>query len=186
MRMGERPFGTVRVGVSTSLLRQELTRAALHSLALAVVALGLVVVVGLGAGHMLLQSLRKMAQRMERLGRRQSGAVDLTRDDELGALAAKVNQLGEQLHADHQQWQSETTQMKGILDSLEDAVIVLNAKRQVVVCNQAAEARLGKWLGSTVGETPEPLGAADHPLAPFVTGLFDDGIERRNTPVKVA
>src|SRR5207245_9277384 len=63
MRMGERPFGTVRVGVSTSLLRQELTRAALHSLALAVVALGLVVVVGLGAGHMLLQSLRKMAQR---------------------------------------------------------------------------------------------------------------------------
>lgn len=186
MRMGERPFGTVRVGVSTSLLRQELAQSALHSLVLAVVALGLFVVVGLGAGHMLLQSLRKIAQRMERLGRRQSGAVDLTRDDELGELAARVNQLGERVHADHQQWQSETTQMDGILDSLEDAVIVLNAKRQVVFCNQAAEALLGKWLGSTVGETPEPLWAADHPLAPFVTGLFDDGIERRNTPVKVA
>jgi nitrogen fixation/metabolism regulation signal transduction histidine kinase len=185
MRMGERPFGTVRVGVSTSLLRQELTRAALHSLALAVVALGLVVVVGLGAGHMLLQSLRKMAQRMERLGRRQSGAVDLTRDDELGALAAKVNQLGEQVHADHQQWQSETTKMERILDSLEDAVIVLNAKRQVVFCNQAAEALLGNWLGSTVGETPEPLEATDHPLAPFVAELFDDGVERRNAAVKV-
>jgi len=186
MRMGERPFGTVRVGVSTSLLRQELAQSALHSLVLAVVAVGLFVVVGLGAGHMLLQSLRKIAQRMERLGRRQSGAVDLTRDDELGELAARVNQLGERVHADHQQWQSETTQMEGILDSLEDAVIVLNAKRQVVFCNQAAEALLGKWLGSTVGETPEPLGAADHPLAPFVTGLFDDGIERRNAPVKVA
>ena len=181
MRMGERPFGTVRVGVSTSLLRQELAQAALHSLVLAVVALGLVVVVGLGAGHMLLRSLRKIAQRMERLARRQSGAGDLTRDDELGELAARVNQLGERVHADHQPWQSETTQMQGILDSLEDAVIVLNAKRQVVFCNQAAEALLGK----SVGETPEPLGAADHPLAPFVTGLFDDGIERRNAPVKV-
>jgi len=181
MRMGERPFGTVRVGVSTSLLRQELAQAALHSLVLAVVALGLVVVVGLGAGHMLLRSLRKIAQRMERLARRQSAAVDLTRDDELGELAARVNQLGERVHADPQQWQSETTQMQGILDSLEDAVIVLNAKRQVVFCNQAAEALLGK----SVGETPEPLGAADHPLAPFVTGLFDDGIERRNAPVKV-
>ena len=186
MRMGERPFGTVRVGVSTSLLRQELAQAALHSLVLAVVALGLVAVVGLGAGHMFLRSLRNIAQRMERLARRQSGAVDLTRDDELGELAARVNQLGERIHADHQHWQSETTQMEGILDSLEDAVIVLNAKRQVVFCNQAAEALLGTWLGSTVGETPEPLGAADHPLAPFVTGLFDDGIERRNAPVKVA
>jgi len=182
MRMGERPFGTVRVGVSTSLLRQELAQAALHSLVLAVVALGLVVVVGLGAGHMLLRSLRKIAQRMERLARRQSGAGDLTRDDELGELAARVNQLGERVHADHQPWQSETTQMQGILDSLEDAVIVLNAKRQVVFCNQAAEALLGK----SVGETPEPLGAADHPLAPFVTELFDDEIERRNAPVKVA
>ena len=185
MRMGERPFGTVRVGVSTSLLRQELAQAALHSLVLAVVALGLVVVVGLGAGHMLLRSLRKIAQRMERLARRQSGAGDLTRDDELGELAARVNQLGERVHADHQPWQSETTQMQGILDSLEDAVIVLNAQRQVVFCNQAAEALLGKWPGSTVGETPEPLRAADHPLAPFVTELFDVEIERRNAPVKV-
>ena len=186
MRMGERPFGTVRVGVSTSLLRQELAQAALHSLVLAVVALGFVAVVGLGAGHMLLRSLRKIAQRMERLARRQSGAVDLTRDDELGELAARVSQLGERIHADHQQGQSETTQMEGILDSLEDAVIVLNAKRQVVFCNQAAEALLGKSLGSTVGATPQPLGAADHPLAPFVTELFDDAIERRNAPVKVA
>src|SRR5438552_15522151 len=56
MRMGERPCGTVRVGVSTSVLRQELTRAALHRLALAVVALGLVGVVGPGAGHLLMQS----------------------------------------------------------------------------------------------------------------------------------
>src|SRR2546428_12340440 len=186
MRMGERPFGTVRVGVSTSLLRQELAQSALHSLVLAVVALGLVAVVGLGAGHMFLRSLRKIAQRMERLARRQSGAVDLTRDDELGELAARVSQLGERIHADHQQGQSETTQMEGILDSLEDAVVVLNAKRQVVFCNQAAEALLGKSLGSTVGATPQPLGAADHPLAPFVTELFDDAIERRNAPAKVA
>src|SRR6266849_9295107 len=187
MRLGERPFGTVRVGVSTSLLKQALAQAALYSLAVALAALGIAVAVGLVVGHFLLQSLKKIAQGMERLARGEYGAtVELTRDDELGELAARVNQLGERVHAEHQQWQSETTQMDGILDSLEDAVIVLNAKRQVVFCNQAAEALLGKWLGSTVGETPEPLWAADHPLAPFVTGLFDDGIERRNTPVKVA
>src|SRR5437773_1281475 len=176
MRLGEKPFGVVRVGVSTSLLRQELARAALHSLVLAVIALGVVLVVGLGTGHVLLRSLKRIARAMERLGRRQSGAVDLTRDDELGALAARVNKLGERVNADR---------MDGILDSLEDAVIVLNAKRQVVFCNQPAEALLGKWVDSAFAETTEPLQAPDHPLAPFVVELFEDGIERRNAPVKM-
>jgi nitrogen-specific signal transduction histidine kinase len=183
MRLGENPFGTVRVGVSTSLLRQELARAALHSLVLAVVALGVVLVVGLGAGHMLLRSLRTIARRMERLGRRPLGDDDLTRDDELGELAARVNQLGEQVHADRSQWQSETTKMEGILDTLEDAVIVLNVKRQVVFCNHAAHGLLGAMLGTD--EPSDPFQAPDHPLAPFVAELFERGVERRNAPVKV-
>jgi signal transduction histidine kinase len=186
MRLGERPFGTVRVGVSTSLLWQELTRAALQSLVLAVVALGIVLVVGLGAGHMFLRSLRTIARRMERLGRRPSGGIDLTRDDNLGELAARVNQLGEQVHGDHQQWQSETAQMQGILDTTEDAVVVLNAQRQVVFGNQAVQGLLGISLGATVGETFETLQAGDQPLAPFVAELFDHGIERRNARVKVS
>jgi signal transduction histidine kinase len=176
MRLGDKPFGVVRVGVSTSLLRQELARAALHSLLLAIVALGVVLVVGLGTGHMLLRSLKRIARRMERLGRRQAGAVDLTRDDELGALAARVNKLGDRVNAD---------QMKGLLDSLEDAVIVLNARRQVVFCNEPAEALLGKWIDSAFAETSEPLQAQDHPLAPFIAELFEKGIERRNAPVKM-
>ena len=176
MRLGDKPFGAVRVGVSTSLLRQELVRAALSSLLLAIIALGVVVVVGLGAGHMLLRWLKRFARGMERLGRRQAGAVELTRDDELGALAARVNKLGDRVHAG---------QIGGVLDSLEDAVIVLNARQQVVFCNEPAEALLGKWSDSAFAETSEPLQAPDHPLASFVAELFQRGIERRNATVKV-
>jgi len=176
MRLGDKPFGTVRVGVSTSLLRQELARAALSSLLLAIIALGVVLVVGLGAGHMLLRWLKRFARGMERLGRRRAGAVEMTRDDELGALAARVNKLGERVQAG---------QIDGILDSLEDAVIVLNARQQVVFCNEPAEALLGKWIDSAFAETSEPLQAPDHPLAPFVAELFQRGIERRNATVKV-
>ena len=186
MRLGDRPFGAVRVGVSTSLLRQELTQAALHSLAIALVALGVAVVVGLAVGHFLLQSLRKIAQGMERLARGEYGAtVELTRDDELGEIAARVNQLGERVHAEQSHWQSDRARMEGILDSLEDAVVVLNAKREVVFCNQTAEALLGQALGSGAGGAIEGLLPADHPLAPVVAELFDGGIERRNAAVKV-
>src|SRR5882762_1706508 len=166
MVMGERPFATVRVGVSTSLLRQELGRAALHSLGVALAALGVAVVVGLGVGHVLLRALRKIAQGMERLARGERGAaVDLTRDDELGELAARVDGLGER------------TRAEGILDNLEDAVIVLNANRQVVFHNQAAEALLGRRSATTL--------PTEHPLSTVVAELFDHGIERRNASVEV-
>jgi len=185
MRLGERPFGTVRVGVSTSLLKQELARAALYSLAVALAALGIAVGVGLVIGHFLLQSLRKIANGMERLARGEYGAtVDLTRDDELGEIAARVNQLGERVHAEQSHWQSDRARMEGILDSLEDAVVVLNAKREVVFCNQAAEGLLGQSPDSPDGALAGLL-PADHPLAPVVTELFDAGIERRNAAVKV-
>jgi signal transduction histidine kinase len=178
MLLGERPFGTVRVGVSTRLLRQEIAQAALYSLVVALVALAVAVVVGLAIGHLLLQSLRKIAQGMERLAQGEYGAtVDLTRDDELGELAARVNRLGERVHAEQSHWQSDRARMEGILDSLEDAVVVLNPRREVVFCNQAAEALLGR---ATEGLLP-----ADHPLAPVVAELFDAGIDRRNAAVKL-
>jgi signal transduction histidine kinase len=185
MKLGERPFGTVRVGVSTSLLKQALSEAALYSLAVALAALGIAVAVGLVVGHLLMQSLRKIALGMDRLARGEYGAtVDLTRDDELGELAARVNKLGERVHAEQSHWQSDRARMEGILDSLEDAVIVLNARREVVFCNQAAEGLLGQSPesadGALVGLLP-----GDHPLAPVVTELFDAGIERRNAAVKV-
>jgi len=185
MKLGERPFGTVRVGVSTSLLKQALSEAALYSLAVALAALGIAVAVGLVVGHLLMQSLRKIAHGMDRLARGEYGAtVDLTRDDELGELAARVNKLGERVHAEQSHWQSDRARMEGILDSLEDAVIVLNARREVVFCNQAAEGLLGQSPesadGALVGLLP-----GDHPLAPVVTELFDAGIERRNAAVKV-
>jgi hypothetical protein len=62
IRIGERPFGSVRVGVSTSLVRQELREALLRSVALGAGALLVAVGVGLGAGRLLLQSLRRIAR----------------------------------------------------------------------------------------------------------------------------
>src|SRR3989442_8153781 len=166
MVLGERPFATVRVGVSTSLLRQELARAALHSLGVALAALGVAVVVGLGVGPMLLQALKRIRQGIERLARGERvAAVDLTRDDELGELAARVDRGGER------------TRMQGTLDNLEDAVIVLNANREVVFHNQAAEALLGRRSATVLPD--------EHPLATVVAELFDHGIERRNASVEV-
>ena len=67
--IGDRPFGTVQVGVSTSLVRQTLRDALLRSLAFGAGALGLAIALGLGTGRVLLGYLRRIARRVERLAR---------------------------------------------------------------------------------------------------------------------
>ncbi len=176
LQIADRPFGTVRVGVSTSLLRQELVQAALHSLLLAATGLLAAAVVGLTSGHALLRSLRKIALGMERLARGELGAnVDLTRDDELGDLAARVNRMGEQVQA----------RLEGILDSFEDAVILLDGLREVVFANQAAAGVLGARPEAVLGRPFDAALPDDHPLVPIVSELFEHGIERHNAAVKV-
>lgn len=186
MRLGDRPFGTVRVGISTSLLRSELIQALLSSLALGAGALLVAVAVGLGAGGVLLRSLRRIAQVMERLARRESRAsVDLTRDDELGELAARVNRLGERIQADGSGWQSEKARLEGISNSLEDAVIFLNDRREVVFCNQAAEGILNRRLDELMGHPLGSLLPEEHPLLSVVAELFETGRGCRGVPLKV-
>ena len=186
LQFGDRPFGAVRVGLSTSLIRRELTPTLVQSLALAAGAIVIAVLAGLGVGTMLLRSIRRIAEGMERLVRGQYDAtVELTGDDELGELAARVNRLGEQIQADQSQWQSERAQLAGIINTLEDAVIVLDPGRRVVFCNSAAEDVLGRRLDDVAGFTLDAVLPADHPLLGVIGDLFEAGQECRSTPLKV-
>ena len=186
LQVGDRPFGVVRVGLSTSLIRRELTHTLLRSLALAAGAIVIAVLAGLGVGTMLLRSIRRITEGMERLVRGQYGAtVELTGDDELGELAARVNRLGERIQADQSQWQSERAQLAGIINTLEDAVIVLDPGRRVVFSNSAAEDVLARRLDDIGGSTLDAVLPADHPLLGVISDLFEAGQECRSMPLKV-
>lgn len=186
IRLGDRPFGTVRIGISTSLVRQELSAALIRSVALGTAALVVAVAVGLGAGRVLLQSLRRIARGMERLARGEHGAtVELARGDAMGELAERVNRLGERIRPHATRSFSDRARIDGAIDSLEDAVIFLDGQRRVVFCNQAAERFLGRRVEELAGRPLEAILPDGHPLLPIEASLFEAGLAARNRPVTV-
>ena len=168
VRLGEQPFGTVQVGVSTSLVRETLREALLRSLAIGAGALALAIALGLGAGRVLLGYLRRIARRVERLARRDPG-LEFGPGDDMGRLAERMKGLGERIQA--------TTGGAGDPDPagaerLQNAVVLLSADGSVVFANATAEHLLGQEL------TGRPFGGGlppAHRLASLASAVLEGG-----------
>ncbi|PYM55131.1 MAG: PAS domain-containing sensor histidine kinase, partial [Candidatus Rokuibacteriota bacterium] len=164
-------------------VRQELREALVQSVALGVAAVVVAAAVGLGAGRVLLESLRHIARRVERLARGDFvGAVELRRGEDMGDLADRVNRLGEQIQAEPAPAGTAAT---GTIHRLEDAVVFLNVDREVVFLNQAAERVLALSLEKVRSRSLGAVLAADHPLLEVEARLFATGQPERNRPMTV-
>ena len=176
LTLGARPFGTARVGISTSLLRRQLGGALERSLLVGGVALALALGAGLALGGILLRPLRQIVAGVDRLARGEEHeplAVD--RQDELGELASKLNVLGEQIQENRTQLLGEKGRLEQMVRVLQDAVIFLNRDGQLVFANPAAEGLLGHPLHETVGRRLKDLLAPEHPLAAALDSLLAPG-----------
>ncbi|HWC03637.1 MAG TPA: ATP-binding protein [Methylomirabilota bacterium] len=168
VRRGEQPFGTVQVGVSTSLVRQTLRDALLRSLAFGAGALALAIALGLGTGRVLLGYLQRIARRVERLARRDVG-VEFGPGDDMGRLAERMKGLGERIQA--------TTGGAGDpsadgTERLQNAVVLLGPDGTVAFANAPAERLLGRSLaGRPLAEALPPA----HQLASLAAAMLQGG-----------
>ncbi len=164
--VGNRPFGTIQVGVSTSLLRQTLRDALLRSVAFGAGALVLAIVLGLGTGRVLLGYLRRIARRVERLARGDA-TVDLAPGDDMGRLAERMRGLGERIQASA--GPAGQPGQDGA-ERLQNAVVLLGSDGVVLFGNAAAERLLGRVpAGRPLAEALP----ASHPLASLAGSVLD-------------
>ena len=179
VRLGDRPFGTVQVGVSTSLVRQTLRDALVRSLALGAGALALAIALGLGAGRVLLGYLRRFARRVERLARGDA-VVEFGPGDDMGRLAERMKGLGERIQATA--GGAGDPGPEGV-ERLQNAVILLGADGAVTFANASAERLLGQTLaGRPFGAVLPPA----HPLARLAARVLDGGLSRVHETVTLA
>jgi PAS domain S-box-containing protein len=167
------PFGSIRLGVSASLLRSDLTASLKGSLALAALALTVACLVALGLANVLLRPIRILLRDMTRLRRGEFdvGAA-LERDDELGELAGGLQLLGQQLQSERLQRLSERTHLQQIVDGLEDAIIFLNNERRLLFFNKASETIVGRPLEQVAGARLDEVLEPWHPCRALVEQIF--------------
>lgn len=181
-----RPLGSVRLGVSTVLMRRELLAALERSLALAALALPFAWLLALGLSRVILRPVRALT---EHVGRLRRGELDVTaplaQGDEVGQLAAQIQRLGEQMHADRLAQTTETARVQRVMDHLEDGIIFLNDAGQPVFYNRAAEAIVAVPLEEAARAPLVERWAPAHPLRSLLESAFTDRTGFHNAAVTV-
>jgi signal transduction histidine kinase len=157
--LNEAEFGSVRIGVSTLLLQQELDRQMRTPLFTAAIAILVAVFVAMLLAQVTLRPIHVIRSGLARLGRGELDvSVDLPSDAELADLGDSFKAVSARLAADRSALAGQRATLESVVDSLEDAVALFSPAGALLFANPAMEPVLGTAEGPV-----HQLLAADHP-----------------------
>src|SRR6266851_3911481 len=160
--LGNVEFGSIRIGVSTLLIRRDLIASLEPAVATALVALLVSAFVAILLAQLLLRPIHVIKSGLTRLGRGEFGVrLDLNQRDEFGELGTFFNTVSAQLSADRSHMAGQVANLESAVEHLEDAVAIVSPQGHLLFVNPAMRALLP---GAVAGVPLEDLVAGDHPL----------------------
>jgi len=143
MVLGDAPFGSIRIGVSTVLMRQELDASLRPALNIALASLLIAVIVAGLLAQLFLRPINVIRSGLTRLGKGEFGVtLDLNRDDEFGELGTFFNAVSQQLSADRSLLAGQKANLQSAVEHLEDAVALFNPSGELLFSNPAMQPKL--------------------------------------------
>ena len=143
MRLGDEDFGTIRIGVSTLLMRQEVNASLRPALVTAAIALPIAIIVAAFLAQLLLRPIHVIRSGLTRLGKGEFGVtLDLPPGDEFGELGTFFNTVSQQLSADRSLLAGQKANLQSAVEHLEDAVALFNPSGELLFSNPAMQPTL--------------------------------------------
>ncbi len=166
MRLGDEAFGSIRIGVSTLLMRQEVNASLRPALVTAAIALGVAVLVAAFLAQLLLRPIHVIRSGLTRLGKGEFGVtLDLPPGDEFGELGSFFNTVSQQLSADRSLLAGQKANLQSAVENLEDAVALFNPSGELLFSNPAMQPTLP---AHAIGGALQGLLSTGHPYRTIV------------------
>jgi signal transduction histidine kinase len=181
MFVGDEAFGSIRVGVSTLLMRQELNASLQPALVTATIALGVAILVAAFLARLLLRPIHVIRSGLTRLGKGEFGVrLDLPPGDEFSELGDFFNTVSQQLSADRSLLAGQKANLQQAVEHLEDAVALFNPQGELLFSNPAMQPTLA---ADAIGRALQGLLPNGHPYRTIVEETL--ATRRSRGPVQV-
>ena len=166
MMLGDEAFGSIRIGISTLLMRQQLDTALGPALWTAALALGVAVLVAALLAQLLLRPIHVIRSGLTRLGQGEFGVtLDLPPGDEFGELGTFFNSVSQRLSADRDALAGQGADPYSALDDLADAVALFNPSGELLFSNPSMQQTLP---ADAIGQSVRTLLPDGHPYRTIV------------------
>ncbi|HEY6302199.1 MAG TPA: ATP-binding protein [Terriglobales bacterium] len=158
LELDRQEFGSVRVGVNTVFLRNELTPKLQQSAFFSVVAIFCSLVLAAVVSNVALGPLKAIARNLDSasagdlLPAEESGS-----EDEVGLVSLKIAHLGRQIRDTNQIFSALKDNVEQVMTKLQDGLMLFTRDSRVVLVSASAEKFLGRPRREILGHTVEEI-----------------------------
>jgi PAS domain S-box-containing protein len=166
-------FGSVRVGVSTVFLRNELTPKLQQAAFFSVLAIFCSLVLGAVVSNVALGPLKAISRNLD-----SASAGDplpdeeASADDEVGLVSLKIAHLGRQIRDTNQIFSALKDNVEQVMTKLQDGLMLFTRDTRVVLVSASAEKFLGRPRREILGRTAEEIFSDGSVLGAVVLPAF--------------
>ncbi|HEX3091548.1 MAG TPA: ATP-binding protein [Candidatus Angelobacter sp.] len=169
-----KPFGEVRVGISTTLLRDTLRPQITRALLFSGSAILLSLILAAGLSNLALRPLAAISHRLDLIS---SGKADLVgtpsrRSDEYGMVSTKIERLGRQMRDVKEVFSALKENLDQMMANLQDGVMLFTSDSNAVLVSASAERFIGKPRGEMLGRQPAEIFSRESVLGRAILDAF--------------
>ena len=175
LKLNGAPFGTVRVGISTVLLKSELTPRLQHALVFSAGAIFLSLLLSASISRLALGPLEEINRNLDDAsgGGADYAASNDGNHDEYGLVTLKIANLGRQMRDAKEIFSALKDNVDQLMANLQDGLMLFTRDSRVVLVSASVERFLGCPRGEMLGRTAQEVFSNRSPLGVLLLEAFE-------------
>jgi PAS domain S-box-containing protein len=164
-QLGPEPFGDIRVGLSSALLRDQISPGLVSAGYWALGSVLLSTLLALLVSTIALAPIGRISAQLDRISAGQFDAEPVVeRGDELGAVSTKIVGIGKQLRDVREIFSTLRDNLDQVMGGLEDGLLLFNGQGRAVLVSPSTQRFLGGRSEDLRGRRASDIFPAAHPL----------------------
>jgi signal transduction histidine kinase len=169
-QLGAAPFGSIRVGLSSALIRDQISPSLVSAAYWALGSVLLSTLLAFAVSSIALAPIERISAQLDRISEGQfDPGPAVERGDELGAVSTKISGIGKQLRDVREIFSTLRENLDQVMSGLEDGLLLFNAEGRAVLVSPSVERFLDRPTDVLRGRHVSDIFPARHALYGAIT-----------------